>query len=381
MTLRHGTSRSRYGARRADTAFTLVELLVVIAIIGILVALLLPAVQAAREAARRSKCVNNLKNVALAMHNYHDSFKAFPPATEQNPGEDPGNHSRLRANWAILVLPYLEEQNLADRFELTATNRISDGRSAADAGEWVERGTELDIMLCPSDEGLGSRFTGSSSVRGSGGTTNDGNGNWARGNYGLNAFQFWPSNWNQDDGDGAPYADNWNVGVATIAKGLRIGQITDGTTKTIMLGEMRVGLVPEDRRGVWAMGMCGSSFHCRHVTNGDSPPNSCSSDDDILMDGAVLAANRDNFRLQCMGNGWNAASGQSVVRSVHPGGVHAAMADASVRFIGDFVQSGIQQFQGQVGAKILGDNTNESLFGVWQRLNVSRDGYVINGEF
>jgi prepilin-type N-terminal cleavage/methylation domain-containing protein len=378
MKLRHGCSR-RLAPRGG---FTLVELLVVIAIIGILVALLLPAVQAAREAARRTKCVNNLKNVALALHNYHDAFKAFPPATEQNPGEDPGNHGRLRANWAILVLPYLEEQNLHDRFELTATNRISDGRSAADPGEWTERGTELDVMLCPSDEGLGSRFTGSSSARGSGGTANDGNGNWARGNYGLNAFQFWPSNWNQDDNAGQPYADNWNVGVATINKGLRIGQITDGTTHTIMLAEMRVGLVPEDRRGVWAMGMCGSSFHCRHVTNGPASPNDCSGiDDDTLMDGPVRLANQASFQANCMNVGYNLSSGQSVVRSVHPGGVHAAMADASVRFISDFVQSGIQQFQGQVGAKILGDNTTEQLFGVWQRLNVSRDGYVINGEF
>ncbi|MBI2477956.1 MAG: DUF1559 domain-containing protein, partial [Planctomycetia bacterium] len=84
--------------RRMRRGFTLVELLVVIAIIGILVALLLPAVQAAREAARRMQCSNNLKQLTLAMHNYHDTYKSFPPAGI--------THNQL--SWHVFILPFIE---------------------------------------------------------------------------------------------------------------------------------------------------------------------------------------------------------------------------------------------------------------------------------
>src|SRR5262245_41405937 len=100
--------------------FTLVELLVVIAIIGILVALLLPAIQAAREAARRAQCTSNLKNVALALQNYHDARKEFPPAARWRTEADGADDNvlidnRLFGNWAIDILPYIEEQNLANQ--------------------------------------------------------------------------------------------------------------------------------------------------------------------------------------------------------------------------------------------------------------------------
>src|SRR5450432_3245114 len=91
---------------RKNRAFTLVELLVVIAIIGILVALLLPAIQAAREAARRSQCVNNLKQVSLAMHNYHDTYQTLPP----------GNHSCCWGTWQVSILAFIEERQLGEMY-------------------------------------------------------------------------------------------------------------------------------------------------------------------------------------------------------------------------------------------------------------------------
>jgi len=95
---------------RRPSGFTLVELLVVIAIIGILVALLLPAVQAAREAARRMSCTNNMKQVGLAIHNYHDTFKSFPPHSL--------NSNRLA--WTVHILPFIENQPLYDQFDFNA---------------------------------------------------------------------------------------------------------------------------------------------------------------------------------------------------------------------------------------------------------------------
>ncbi len=132
--------------RRLRHAFTLVELLVVIAIIGILVALLLPAVQAAREAARRASCKNNLKQIGLALHNYHDTMGRFPMgwigldrATNQPLAEgEPG------WGWAAFTLPYLEQVNLSD-------NLIKFTQPILDPVNQPARETYLKLYRCPSD--------------------------------------------------------------------------------------------------------------------------------------------------------------------------------------------------------------------------------------
>jgi len=107
--------------RRRRSAFTLVELLVVIAIIGILVALLLPAIQAAREAARRTQCNNNLKNMALALQNYHDVYKTFPTGANtrrilNDPTAIPNN---LGMSWMLATAPFIEQRNIYDKIQTT----------------------------------------------------------------------------------------------------------------------------------------------------------------------------------------------------------------------------------------------------------------------
>jgi prepilin-type N-terminal cleavage/methylation domain-containing protein/prepilin-type processing-associated H-X9-DG protein len=355
--------------------FTLVELLVVIAIIGILVALLLPAIQAARESARRSQCTSNLKNVALALHSYHDAKKEFPAAIRYPAGTNysPLTDTRLFWNWAIDTLPYLEEAALADSFQIDPLKRLYDPTSSAADVNSDERGVELGVMLCPSDEGKNNRFQGSG-------------GNWARGNYGYNAFQFWPNSsiWKTFYSDPAiKEVYNYNIGVGGFDDGdqrqvLNFAKITDGSTKTIMLAEMRVGLSGRDRRGVWAMGMCGSNLHCRHA---GYPINDCGGyNDDIYKSADIIAdVGLAPLLAECMGIDHTVdASGQSTVRSRHPGGANVAMADASVHFLGDFIDQGDI---GTIAALIEKDQTDPALFRTWQRLNLSRDGYSVDGTY
>ena len=121
--------------------FTLVELLVVIAIIGILVALLLPAVQAAREAARRMSCSNNLKEIGIALHNYHDTYNSLPPGKITH-GPCCGTESGT--SWAISILPYLEQSGLADLYPYTASTIH---------GPYKEfREARVEVYVCPSDQ-------------------------------------------------------------------------------------------------------------------------------------------------------------------------------------------------------------------------------------
>jgi len=129
-------------------AFTLVELLVVIAIIGILIALLLPAVQAAREAARRSQCTNNLKQIGLALHNYHDVQRSFPLGAYTGVGPVYGHLSGT--NWRTEILPYLEQGALYSK--LTFDGSAFSGWSGLpfSGGNVALSGLKLDVYLCPS---------------------------------------------------------------------------------------------------------------------------------------------------------------------------------------------------------------------------------------
>ncbi len=356
--------------REHRQAFTLVELLVVIAIIGILVALLLPAVQTAREAARRTQCVNNLRNVAIAMHNYHDAKKEFPPAMivrkdESRKATDINAFisGRLYANWAILLLPYIEEQALQDAFTIYQDD--GDPEQIKTPANTVARGTDVAVMRCPSDTGGDVRMS------------LDG-GNWARGNFALNGAQFLPTYACQENEGGCEDAHRnqpYTRGFTFVGRSMRMKNIKDGLSKTIMLGELRVGLSPRDRRGTWASAMVGGSLHWRHAGNRVNGPNSCVPGDDDLKGGSMVVddVGEDVLINNCMMPfiGWD-FSAQSVVRSAHTGGVNVAMGDCGVRFVSDFVES---------GAQAAGMTNDPTIFLTWQRLNVSQDSYTVGTDY
>jgi prepilin-type N-terminal cleavage/methylation domain-containing protein len=200
--------------------FTLVELLVVIAIIGILVALLLPAVQAAREAARRMSCSNNMKQIALAMHNYHDVHKTFPATPAY--GTTEANGGRYQQDWLAWsglasLLPFIEQNQLAQRIDWRYRWDNDNGPTVNNS---VVARARIPAYVCPSDPGSKVTYTA---------------------NMSPTSYCF-----------SAGPASAWNlgasrVGVACLKQPCRFGDITDGSSNTIALAEAKIGL----NRGQW----------------------------------------------------------------------------------------------------------------------------------
>ena len=141
-------------------AFTLIELLVVIAIIAVLIALLLPAVQQAREAARRSQCKNNIKQIGLALHNYHDTFSVFPYAEMMGSGQAAGVVANIRnQNGLVQLLPYLDQAPLYNTFNFSAPfgkYQVAGTASTVvvPAANLAASTTKLAVFTCPSDSGI-----------------------------------------------------------------------------------------------------------------------------------------------------------------------------------------------------------------------------------
>jgi prepilin-type N-terminal cleavage/methylation domain-containing protein/prepilin-type processing-associated H-X9-DG protein len=219
--------RSPPTSRRARPGFTLIELLVVIAIIAILIGLLLPAVQKVRDAAARAKCSNNLKQLGLAMHNYHDTNGVLPWGRSKGSLDSP--------SWAVLVLPFVEQQNVWNRFtdpviNGTSYNMIVRGSRPQVTthnlirGQWVAAGimqTPVPVFQCPSRQPRVVREQDGNSV--TEGIASD---------YGVNY------------GSGTSTAENNNgafefsCGNCGIGKGIL--ELTDGTSNTLLVGEKHV---------------------------------------------------------------------------------------------------------------------------------------------
>jgi len=349
-------------SRRAD-GFTLVELLVVIAIIGVLIALLLPAVQAAREAARRSTCQNNIRQLGIALQTYHDSKQAFPPSAQFAEGTGGMNAPHLAtkhmANWVVSILPQLEQAALYQKFDLKTPLSEPINR------EW--RGVELTAMLCPSDPNNRlEKFAGRNAAEGD---------NWARGNYGANAalgYMLLTGSGSQGPYCGSPDAEGWLDsrirGVMGVNVGLAIKDITDGTTQTMLVGELRSGVSMNDRRGTWALSGPGSSGLWAHGTSNAIGPNDCREGSDSITNCSRAQADvgKETMELSCIPCDGIDGNIQAGVRSMHPGGAMICFADSSVRFVSDYVDKGSAW------------EVDPAEYHVWQRLIASGDEQVVD---
>ncbi|QDU74489.1 putative major pilin subunit [Bremerella volcania] len=282
---------------RASRGFTLVELLVVIAIIGVLIALLLPAVQQAREAALRMQCSNNLKQLGLAIHNYHDTFLTFPG----------GNYGCCWGTWQVSILPFIEQENLYNNYNITDKYYDDTARYSGNQNTDVTV-VRLNALTCPSDSPNEPFGTITSHNYGA----NYGNTGYAQGTINGVAFK------------GAPFkyvADN--VGSEGYF-GFR--DITDGTANTVLFAEKLQG-EGEDLRAYSWWGDGGS-------VSGYLMPNSSEPD---RIYSASYCNNLPEKNLPCDVSTTSAPT-VFAARSRHPGGVQVVLCDGSSRFVAETIQ-------------------------------------------
>ena len=317
------------GRRNRRSGLTLIEVLVVIAIIAILIVLLLSAVQAAREAARRAQCANNLKQIGLAIHNYHASFEVVVPGrivVVRTPAGipfrvDTGRPEDQATPWTVLLLPYLDQSAMANSY-----NYDVGAVGLAGAGLIVNStvgSTRLAAYQCPSD---GRRsFVVPSVLPGSRPSTIE----QARGNYGVN----WGNNvYGQLVGfrvDGKydrlapPFGQAGNV---------RFSDVSDGLDATIFASELLQGRDSDMRGATWLSYPGANSYMCSFTPNGVKN-RVMPYDRDLLHDSAVCVDEPTNG-LACDGDPQGILfRSVNAARSRHPGGVQTLMGGGSVRFV------------------------------------------------
>ena len=324
-------------------AFTLVELLVVVAIIGILIALLLPAVQQAREAGRRISCSNNLKQLAIATHTYTETYGNLPPSGiveskslidissgKEYPVFD--QRSGKMFSWAVVLLPFLEEGNLYDQFDLSVSvlEQPNEPQEAF-----------VPTYLCASDSALGLYYEDEEFTAGK---------RFAKGNYAAYVSPF--------------HSDLQLIHpAALIATGQKLSKVVDGTSKSVAFSEVRTRDELQDERGVWALPWNAASLlsldmhHDRKAAGGSLAgwtglalyayqaqlPNTLGPNADILVrcpggNGALGEAQVEG--MPCHKSIWPlglAGYVSAAPRSNHVGGVNVAYLDGHVAFVSNGV--------------------------------------------
>ena len=289
---------------KQSTGFTLVELLVVIAIIGILVALLLPAVQAVREAARRMSCVNNLSQLGLAIQNYEMAFRTYPPGTIDEKGPIQNVPQGYHHNWLSQILPFIEEQN--------TFNHIDFSVGVYDLKNETVRKVGIEVFSCPS----------STNVRGQ---------------------ELWLSGYAGCQNDVEAPIDVDNHGVFFLNSSVKTKDITDGAAHTLFIGEKYSD--PENDLG-WMSGTRATLRNMGSPLNADGPPNRRYGYGRIPLD--------EEEEVEAGAAGIDPKLFVGGFMSYHPGGANFAFGDGHVSFLSENTpRSVLQQLAHRADGELL----------------------------
>ena len=332
--MRHFTSstpRQAYVARGFPCAFTLVELLVVIAIIGILVALLLPAVQSARQAAHRSTCSNNFRQLGLALELYHADNDAYPAGSIWVGFPGPGRaRTRIdRGSMLIRLLPYVEEQALYDMFDFT---RVTDSQ-VFPGTQTLLASQRVAVFECPADDWPidlthGRALHNYAGIKGPSGHINNNS-------CSCRSFSTWLT-FALSSYENFEKASDYAGVFTRLSLFTTRRHVTDGTSNTIYMGEVRPWCSAHNGNG-WSISNNGQGLVSTIVP--------------INFDSCTRERIRDGCKRTC---NWNMELG---IKSAHPGGAYVLMGDGSVRFLLESIDMWTYQY---LGAKADGELTGES---------------------
>ena len=290
--------------------FTLIELLLVIAIIAILIALLLPAVQKVREAANRASCLNNLKQLALAAHHYHDPAGKFPPGARLS--VDVGGRPTGGTTLMVELLPYIEQGNLYKKWDPDNSNNGTGGRNATQA-------QVIKIFLCPSDPLPEPVWELTAETAASP--------PWSRGFYGLSSYGGNAGKRSVHTGGPPAFARMTRDGLFFIDSSLRQVDVTDGASNTFLFGE-RLHRDPEFDRlrpDLWPEATpVGGWGRWGYVANSGA-----------MFQVTLHTAAPINYLVPPGGNKLTLENRGCAFGSGHPGGANFAFADGSVRFLSE----------------------------------------------